>query len=86
MVVAEEKIILFLLIVVCVALGMFVGRYVLPHPSGGELILDTSDPETDKWMIVLHEAPERLTRHHQIVLDVSHRMIDKGDPKWPEEN
>ena len=52
-------------------------------PSG-ELVVDTSDPETDKWFLKLYEPPEYAARKHIAKLKVLHRKL-KEEETWHDE-
>ena len=83
--VTYEKIILFILIVVCVALGMFVGRCLLPRKIDGVLVVDNYEQENPKWYIKLFDPSEIILKRHHVCLDVA-RRIKEGDIEWPREN
>lgn len=72
----------FLILIVGIVLGSFIDT-ALVYPNG-ELVIDTSDPEKDKWLIRLSEPTERAAKRHIVILKVSHRTIEEED-KWPYE-
>lgn len=74
------QLLVFLLILITV---WFLISKFLDKPSG-ELIIDTSDPEKDKWLIRLYEPTPIAARRHIVKLKVLHRQITEED-KWPYE-
>ena len=78
------RIIMYILIVTA---GFLLGHFVLPPSDDpcGELVIDTSDPEKDRWLIKLEEPTEVAARKHIVTLRVVHRRITEGDPAWPSE-
>ena len=79
------KAIIYILILTA---GFTLGHLIIP-PHGdpsGELVIDTSDPKKDRWLIKLDEPTEEAARRHIVILKVSHRRITEGDAIWPNEN
>lgn len=74
---------IFILIVVLAFIAGFTLRDNIT-PFTGELVIDTSDPEKDKWLIRLGEPTEWAAKRHIVKLKVVHRKIEEEE-KWPEE-
>ena len=73
-----------IIMVVCVALGMFVGRFLLPRKVDGVLIVDDYDQVNPKWYIKMYNDREILLIGKHVYLDVA-RRIQEGDVQWPRE-
>lgn len=70
-------------VLICIVISIwlpFITR-MLSKPTG-ELVIDTSDPEKDRWLIVLKEPTELAAKRHIVKLKVTHRKITEED-KWP---
>lgn len=77
-----------ILIAICLVLaGFILGHIVFPkiEKPTGELVIDTSDPEKDRWLIKLNEPTEKAMMRHVAILEVVHRRITEGDAIWPDE-
>lgn len=84
---AEYYIIKAIVYILIAVAGFILGHFVLPpgdKPSG-ELVIDTSNPNKDRWLFKLNEPTEKAAGRSMITLKISHRRITEGDPKWPNE-
>lgn len=72
-----EGVLSVLLVVIAFIIGCYIGK-MFEGPSG-ELIIDTSDPEKDKWLIKLEEPPEYAAKKHIVKLKVIHGQIKEGE-------
>ena len=72
------KVILYILIATA---GFILGHFILPpgDKSSGELVIDTSNPNKDRWLFKLNEPTEKTARKNMITLKVSHRRITEGE-------
>ena len=75
-----------IVIVLSIALGWVIGNMIVEFlfPLNGEIVIDTSDPEKDKWLIILEEPTPIAARRHRVKLKVVHRQLKEGD-EWPYE-
>lgn len=72
-----------IVIVICIVISIWLPFIMnaVSKPTG-ELVIDTSDPEKDRWLIVLKEPTELAAKRHTVKLKVTHRKITEED-KWP---
>lgn len=73
----DSRILIVLLVIACVIIGWLVGDKILG--ISGELIIDTSDPEKDKWLFRLNEPPKYVSRRHIVKLKVTHGQIEEDE-------
>lgn len=65
--------------------GLILGLIFFQRPKiTGELVIDTRDETTDRWLIRLYEPTERTAGRGVVVLRIVNRPITEED-KWPEE-
>ena len=82
----DYRLLIFILIIVSVVAGFILGHYVFPDGKPtGQLIVDTSDPEKDRWFLKLDEPTDKAAKKHRVILQVFNKPIHEGDPKWPNE-
>ena len=79
---SDSRILIILLVMACVIIGWLVADKLLG--VSGELIIDTSDPEKDKWLFRLREPPKHTSRRHTVKLLVLHRKIQEEE-QWQDE-
>ncbi len=70
---------------ICIILLILIGYIIrdmkerwFEKPSG-ELVVDTSDPETDKWFLKLYEPPEYAAKKHIVKMEVVHRPLKEDE-------
>lgn len=75
-----------LLYFVIYALGIIIGYHLHKlRKCDGELVVDTSNDATDRWLFNLSTPIMDVYRKRTISLNVVHRKITEED-KWPKEN
>lgn len=71
--------------VLCVTAGYILGLIFLSRDNTcGELVVDTSNEATDKWLIKLNEPTSKTAGRGYVVLKVVHRELVEEDG-WPNE-
>ena len=73
----DSRILMILLVIACVIIGWLIGDKILG--ISGELIIDTSDPEKDKWLFRLSEPSKYTSRRHIVKLKVTHGQIKEDE-------
>lgn len=73
----DSRILIVLLCIACVIIGWLVGDKILG--ISGELVIDTSDPEKDKWLFRLNEPSKHTSRRHIVKLKVTHGQIEEDE-------
>ena len=62
----------YLLFLIGVIVGVLIHMIITNLTSGfGELQIDTSDPEADKWRLCINKDPDTVVKKKRIVLKVN---------------
>ena len=72
-------------IIISYIVGILVGRFIDVKRIDGNLVIDDSDPEKDRWLFELNYSPSELTKQKNVKMKVVHRRITEADG-WPNEN
>ena len=72
-------------IIISYIVGILVGRFIDVKRIDGNLVIDDSDPEKDRWLFELNYSPSELTKQKSVKMKVVHRRITEADG-WPNEN
>lgn len=80
----DYRLYLVIMVLVSLALGILIGRFVLPRKVDGFLVVDNAEEERPHWYIKLFNPADVLLKQKHAYLDVA-RRINGGDVEWPNE-